>query len=448
MINQYCLGDLTGNIGLGLIKVPAFAEFMTYMELNSELEKRKKDVKLEVIGKSNNGNKILCAEIGSGKKNALVFGFPHPNEPIGSLTCLVLIDMIIASKSLQNMYTWYIVPCADPDGAQLNEGWFKGKFSIDRYVRNYYRSASKLQTDWSFPTRYRGYSFGKPPRNTKALARLIRRIKPSLIYPMHNAILGGAYFFMTRRMPAKFYNELFGYCKGLGIPLDMGEPEAPFIKEIRKPVYRAFSFADYYDHYEKHGIYPKKMLDMGTTSVDYSKRLTKHALGIIGEIPYVYDRRISDSSLTRYTKRDNIRERLEIDTEVLEIIGKVLSCKGINKRSPFYSALEWVESFLTGGMEVAKRMMAGRGGMERSTVAERFSSTTALCFHRGPLIGEAKRLLMESKGRAAKRMAPGIDSAIRRYVSMMNRSSRYKIFPINKLVKLQLGLLVLSLKYS
>jgi len=35
-------------------------------------------------------------------------------------------------------YTWYLVKCIDPDGTRLNEGWFKGPFSIENLARHYY----------------------------------------------------------------------------------------------------------------------------------------------------------------------------------------------------------------------------------------------------------------------------------------------------------------------
>ena len=42
-------------------------------------------------------------------------------------------------------YTWYLIKCIDPDGTRLNEGWFKGPFSIENYARHFYRPASFQQ---------------------------------------------------------------------------------------------------------------------------------------------------------------------------------------------------------------------------------------------------------------------------------------------------------------
>src|SRR5215467_5170167 len=140
-------------------KVENYTEFLTVNELENELRQfqRKDLIEINEIGKSTFGHSILSAKIGDGKKSALVFGFPHPNEPIGSLTCLSLIRTISKNQYLTDRFTWHIIPCADPDGAKLNEGWFKGKFSIERYTKNFYRSKAPLQTDWTFPLRYKNY---------------------------------------------------------------------------------------------------------------------------------------------------------------------------------------------------------------------------------------------------------------------------------------------------
>ncbi|HET8794334.1 MAG TPA: M14 family zinc carboxypeptidase, partial [Nitrososphaeraceae archaeon] len=98
-----------------LDKVDNFMEFLTVNELEQELEKLQRNdlIKINEIGRSQNGYSILSAKIGNGINNALVFGFPHPNEPVGSLTCLSLINAITENEFLRNRFTWHIIPCAD-----------------------------------------------------------------------------------------------------------------------------------------------------------------------------------------------------------------------------------------------------------------------------------------------------------------------------------------------
>ena len=61
-----------------------------------------------------------------------------------------------------------------------------------------------LQTDLTFPLRYKNYIFNESPSNVIALAKLIEATRPELVYPVHNASMSGAYFFMTRYFGDKF----------------------------------------------------------------------------------------------------------------------------------------------------------------------------------------------------------------------------------------------------
>jgi hypothetical protein len=71
-------------------------------------------VKIFEIGKSRSGEEINALRIGKGKKSALLFGFPHPNEPIGSMTIECLSWRIVEDEALNKLdSTWYIVKCAD-----------------------------------------------------------------------------------------------------------------------------------------------------------------------------------------------------------------------------------------------------------------------------------------------------------------------------------------------
>ncbi len=72
-----------------LNQIPEYKEFMTIAELDDSSKKLAKlfdYVDLKEIGKSREGRTINCLKIGEGKENVLLFAFPHPNEPIGSMS--------------------------------------------------------------------------------------------------------------------------------------------------------------------------------------------------------------------------------------------------------------------------------------------------------------------------------------------------------------------------
>ena len=144
--------------------VPDFKEFMTVDELDNSSQKlaeQFENVELVNVGKSISGRPILCLKIGKGKKRALLFAFPHPNEPIGSLTVEFLSRYLAENPEITEElgYTWYLIKAIDPDGAILNEGWFKGKFDPLKYARYYYRPPSHEQIEWTFPIEYNKLSF-------------------------------------------------------------------------------------------------------------------------------------------------------------------------------------------------------------------------------------------------------------------------------------------------
>ena len=69
--------------------IPDYKEFLTLEELNASsasLAAAYPDVVSEFeMGKSTEGRPIMGLKIGEGSKNALIFGCPHPNEPIGTM---------------------------------------------------------------------------------------------------------------------------------------------------------------------------------------------------------------------------------------------------------------------------------------------------------------------------------------------------------------------------
>ena len=431
-----------------LDKISNYTDFLTVIELEEELRKlqRKDIIKINNIGESQDGHSILSAKIGNGENNALVFGFPHPNEPIGSLTCLSLIKMISNNEYLRNRFTWHIIPCADPDGAKLNEGWFKGEFTIEKYAKNFYRSMTPLQTDWTFPLKYKNHVFDDSPSNVIALARLIENTRPQLVYPIHNAGMSGAYFFMTRYFGDKFYNELTDLCKNLYIPLDMGEPELEIMQEWKKPVYREFTGKEYHDYYASVGIEPDKKT--GDSSIGYSKNFNRDVVGIIGEIPYFYDKRIEDSGLTKKTRKENILKEIKRMEELKIFVNNIILTADLNKNSIFYDLFQYIVLQWQKVLHTRKKYIEKGEYVKMATVSQEFSTSVIPIFRQSLLLGELRRLLIESpKTKQNIKLIEDIENEITEKIEFVKMNSEIKTFPVRKLIQLQLGFLLLSLKY-
>ena len=72
-----------------MAKVPDYQTFMTVDEMDESSRKLAETypdvVELFEAGRSRGGHPIYCLKIGNGSENAICYGTPHPNEPIGSM---------------------------------------------------------------------------------------------------------------------------------------------------------------------------------------------------------------------------------------------------------------------------------------------------------------------------------------------------------------------------
>jgi len=282
---------LSDPISRALESVPKYDVFMTLEELEdstSRLAEKYPDlVEVVELGSSRDGRSIRAIRIGSGKNTALLFGCPHPNEPIGTLVLDYLSWRLAEDEELRREldYTWYVVKVADPDGLKLNEGWLKGPFTPLNYAKNYYRPAGDKQVEWTFPIEYKTLKFDEPLPETRCLMKIIEEAKPDFIYSLHNAGFGGAYFYVSQRAPLLYpvYHKIVGDEE---LPLSLGEPEVPWAVEIAKAVYYMVSTPEYYDYLEKYSDRdPAEVIRSGTDSYDYARRFNPEVLELVTEVP-------------------------------------------------------------------------------------------------------------------------------------------------------------------
>ncbi len=85
--------------------------------------------------------------LGDGFKSILLYACSHSNELIGLMLVEFLLDALFEHTHLLMGYTWYLLPCFDPDATRFNEGWFADPFTIRQYTQYYYRSAVEEQVE-------------------------------------------------------------------------------------------------------------------------------------------------------------------------------------------------------------------------------------------------------------------------------------------------------------
>jgi len=422
-----------------------YKEFLPLKTLYKEFKSLIGQDSISIIGQSKSGQDILSGKIGTGKKSVLLIGYPHPNEPIGSLTCLSWIKILKKNQQLLDEYSWQIIPCVDPDGARLNQGWYKGKFSIKKYVYNFYRQIND-QTEWSFPIKYKKFSFNKPTKQTRALIKLIDKVKPSIVYSLHNSSFSGAYFLQTRKLNDKHFASIEQACKRLHVPLHKGKIDVPFATEFRQSFYKLFAIKEEYDFLEKLKQDPTKIVG-GTSSADYAKTQNKQAFSMVCEIPYIYDPALSDSRASKISKSDAVQMQINDNQGVYNFISIQMKKPGLNKQSVFYQVNKENVSVLN---EILKSQKAFIDSLPevKATVAELFTSQVSNVFYRTLFLGEYRRLLLDSKQtKKTITLIKETEKMIDKRIQYINKNSNYRIIPISSLVKLQIIYLAETLKH-
>ena len=295
--------------------IPDYKVFLTVDEMDASSKKLAEDypdlVTLWEAGKSKEGHPIYCMKIGEGSKNAFMFGSPHPNEPMGCMMLEYFTRYLCEHDDFRKEfdYTWYIIKCIDVDGTKLNEGWFKGPFTLYNYVKDWYRPVGSEQAEWTFPFKYKNYEWNTPIPETKVLMDIIDETKPTFMYSLHNAGFGGAYWYITRDIP-ELYPSLYAAAEKQNIPLHLGEPEAPYIPEFSKAIYKMLGMKDEYDFAEKYGEGdPAETMFAGDSSDAYASQYGTFCL--VAELPYFFSPKIQDETELDFPRREAVLKGLD-----------------------------------------------------------------------------------------------------------------------------------------
>jgi hypothetical protein len=254
---------------------------------------------LRVIGRSVVGEPLTCLTIDGGptaRGTAVVFGLPHPNEPVGGLTSLHLVERLATNTALRRRLalTWHVVTNADPDGLRLNEGWLRGPFTREHYARNFYRQAFDDQIDWHFPvdTQFSDEMGMAIRPETAALMALIDTHGPSLLASLHNAEVGDVYYYLGRHEPG-LYPTLHRIPGILGLSIYRGMPEMAWVQPLTEGIFRVADISDSIDHRLANGGPPRLESDRNSSAAYASRR---GALALVTEVPYWRDPRSSDAT--------------------------------------------------------------------------------------------------------------------------------------------------------
>ena len=443
--------------------MPDYREFLSVDELNTSLQDLKDRypdvVSLDIVGKTDLGSPIFEFRVGKGKRHALLFGFPHPNEPIGSMMLHYLTEELARNRKLRDFFdfTWHIVVCAEPDKARLNEGWFKGTLTLAKYARHFYRPPSFQQVEWTFPVTYKKYRFDTPIPEALALMKIIDGDRIDFSFGLHNSGFGGVYYYWSRDVP-ELYPVLYAFIADQGLPLHLGEPEVPWGKKFDgRAMFQMLYFKEGYDWMEKYSPTPPEKITSGGESSDDYVRDKYHSLTVNCELPYFYDPGIEDSTPSDMTRAEAVLKGLENERKFLAFLGgEYQKAKPLlTVRSPFVDAIE--ELLRTSEDEIVSQENAVKVEKEytkRATAAQKWDAVILRKFYSVLNLGQFVRLLEFEKARTAAAFPAALQTVLDESLAHFEQSSEeaehefsYTVVPIKKLASVQLLTALYAMDY-
>lgn len=153
-------------------------------------ELKRNGTRIETIGLSKHGNKILSITVGNGDKTVLVVCRQHGNEPTSTEAMLQYVKEF-RTHNLSNKIRLHVIPVANPDGARTYEHLCRhGKTNLltsyaarsnRTYVGDINRDHKKRKT-----------------AEAQAIFNAIRRTHPKLIIDLHNFFPAYRYFTLQK----------------------------------------------------------------------------------------------------------------------------------------------------------------------------------------------------------------------------------------------------------
>ncbi|MDT9600200.1 M14 family zinc carboxypeptidase [Sphingosinicella rhizophila] len=279
------------NIDEALHALPHYDKFCSVAELDAFAEELRGDPRftVEVAGSSEKGAPIYHVRFGRGSLKAMLVGSIHCNEPIGGITVHGLMSLLrqghpaVAEADVE----WHIIPCIDPDGAKLNEGWTQQPFDIRAYMKGFHVQELGEQVDMTFPVQYKDISFDQPVPESRILMRLLDEVRPDFYYPLHNALAGGAFYVLKHDIGRERYQAFYDLLEESGLPLEQNIFHKVMCDEYGESVLSMPGIPNFYEFYAKSGAPPAEFIKFGETSSGYLASIKPQAQSLVVELPYL-----------------------------------------------------------------------------------------------------------------------------------------------------------------
>jgi hypothetical protein len=430
--------------------VPAYGRFAGVDELNSQaarLADQFPATDLRQIGTSRLGEPLWCLTVGAGDRDAVVVALPHPNEPIGGLAAMHLAERLCRDAELVRRldFRWHVVPCIDPDGTRMNEGWFgEGeRLTREQFARCFFREAPDEQVEWTFPLAYKRAHFDRVLPESLALMRLLDATQPAFMASLHNHELGGAYFYATRSTSA-LNSDLAFVARHLELPLDLHNQDAVGSNAHAPGVFIPGRARDLYDSLERAGVDPRPWI-VGASSWEYAERYGTFTL--LCEVPYWIDPQAQDDEPSDLALGDVLREQARDLTDLGEVTSGILDSV-VRREHHNSSLLRAVNAFAELASGDGSRIESEAAGVRvarKATKAEKFSARSYVHMQRLHVGGMLLRFLDDelARGRAAPVLRQARDTCSKHFEAWLTADAEHltgaRVAEIRRLVAAQYG---------
>ncbi|MFS8099733.1 hypothetical protein LFM09_21645 [Lentzea alba] len=422
-----------------LARVPEIDRVCTVDELNAAVDALVAEslvCRVRRIGTSRQGEPLRLLSVGHGARNALVIGCPHPNEPIGLLTVQYLARLVAETPELREGidFTWHFIPCIDPDGTRLNEGWFAGPHTIRHYHSEFYRPAMCDQPEWTFPVLDERAYFDATLPESEALARVIDELRPHFQYSLHNADFGGVFFILSKDVPG-VADDLAQVAAGLGVPLSLGSVDTLGWPQAGPAVYlmppaEAIIAANANGSEARHG----------GSSTHYAEKYGTTTL--ITEVPFWHDPRASDAGDSGQSYAEVLRataQQLREDAALLTGLRQRIQ-PHLRVPSPMPpAAADFLDHAVS--LATAHEAIAAMVGTRTASTAEVFAAESVVDMLRLRTAGVLRRqLVVESEKRAVPLpLREALDEVDDLFDEWCENAVAGEAFPLRQLVSLQMA---------
>lgn len=326
-------------------QLPVFDTFCSVDKLNALVEECQADerFRIDVPGTSEQGEPIYHVQFGKGATKVLIVAGPHVDEPIGSLTVFSLLTLLKNSNEelLTQDVEWHIVPCIDPDGARLNEGWTQQTFTHKNFMKHFHKQALNEQIDYSFSMDYKGVVFDQPTQEAQVLMKILDRTKPDFYSSLHNAHASGCFFVLSEDLGQSVYQAFSSLLEKYNLPLNASSHAAGLANEYSAGVFTLPTIEASYMLCQRFDL---EWEDMGTgkTSFEYLKEIKPSAIVFYSEAAYgvhpdMLSEKETDIPLRQFLLRLDADGKFN-KTVILEEWNKVKD--DLDKTSPFYKKTE------------------------------------------------------------------------------------------------------------